>query len=244
MIKVKNVTLTYKGNTVLENISCEFTPGRITTLLGSSGSGKTSLLSVVAQLVKSYAGVVLCGDGDDIKTLSPVQRTAEIGLVFQSFNLFENMSVLQNCMGPLMTVVKQTKKRAQSIAQKQLERLDVLGLQDRLPSQLSQGQRQRVAIARALCFSPQALLLDEPTSGLDPVNSRRVAAIVRQLAGDGIAIVVATHDMDFVRQTLDRVYFIKQGKIIEYYDKRDPQGKCTAGSMIRSFIGEDKREEE
>jgi ABC-type polar amino acid transport system ATPase subunit len=238
MIIAKNVSLSYQKADKffwgLDQISCTVPRGRITTFLGKSGAGKTSLISCIAQLQQKFSGLITCG-GRDVRSLSPRERACSIGFVFQQFNLFPTLTVLENCVQPLTVVLKLSPATAQEQA---CEALQMVGVQEHsaaYPRQLSVGQQQRVAIARALCFKPAALLFDEPTSALDPENTAVIARIIKQLAQQGIAIGVTSHDMAFVRAIFDRVYFMQDGAIMEQYDKQ--QGvRLDEAPLIASFL--------
>lgn len=216
MVGCNNITVRHRQRntdvTILENVSLEFGRGAITCLLGPSGAGKTTLLRTIAQLHTNYHGIITV-EGIDTKTLTPAQRSAMIGLVFQHFNLFPHLTVIQNCMQPMMVVQGVTQELAQQQAMTILANLNISHLASQYPAQLSGGQQQRVAIARALCLAPRVLLLDEPTSALDPSNGILLQKLLRKLAAQGLTIVVSSHDMNFVQGILDRGYLIEEGTI-------------------------------
>ncbi len=223
MLVAKNILVHYQAargrlkTVALNNVSCELLPGRITSFVGKSGAGKTSLLQVMAHLKTDYQGSVHVGERD-LSSLSSGQRATTIGFVFQNFNLFAHLTVLQNCMQPLMVVKGHSSKDAQAKAVEILTMLDMDQYQHAYPSHLSGGQQQRVAIARALCLEPEILLLDEPTSALDPSNVANLQHLLRMLAARGITIALSSHDMRFVEGILDRVYLMDSGSIIENFD--------------------------
>lgn len=216
MITVKNLQLSYNKNLILQDIFCNIQPGRISTFIGTSGAGKTTLLKTVAGLNPIPLKTIFL-EGQDISTMTEQERSEKIGFVFQSFNLFWHMTVLENCMDPLL-IKKTPFKIAQKIAQEKLELLGMLEFKDAYPKQLSGGQQQRVAIARALCLNPAILVLDEPTASLDPINTNILVTILKNLAQSGITIITSSQDMSFVNKIFDQVYFMQNGKIIEYCD--------------------------
>jgi ABC-type polar amino acid transport system ATPase subunit len=225
MLVAKNIVVSYpevRGRTqniVLNNISCELEKGRMTCFVGNSGAGKTSLMHVLAHLKKEYQGSILI-DGENLALMSPEKRAATIGFVFQNFNLFEHMTVLENCMQPLMVVKGLSRDEAETKALETLKLFTMEVYQHTYPAQLSGGQSQRVAIARALCLEPKILLLDEPTSALDPSNIKNLKDILQMLIERGITIGLTSHDMNFVNSILDQIYLLNEGVIIESYNNR------------------------
>lgn len=220
MLIGNNITVRIGNNnemqTLLDRVSVTLLPGRITCFLGSSGAGKTTLLNTLAQL-QDYEGVIAI-ENQNLEELSSEIKSELVGIVFQQFNLFAHMNVLENCICALIHVRKMPRELAVQKATIILQRLGIQEFSQRFPSQLSGGQQQRVAIARALCLSPQVLLLDEPTSSLDPQNRYAVGDMLKQLAADGLAIGVSSHDTAFISSILDRAYLLDDGKIAEYYD--------------------------
>lgn len=217
MLKIQNLNVSYtrqkKEFTPLRNATCTIQSGRITTFLGKSGSGKTTLLRCIAGLQKYEGSIKL--NGVDLETQPPAQRSTLIGFVFQNFNLFPQLTVLENCTQPLIVVTGLPQKDAKQQAQEMLTRLGMSGYEDAYPSQLSGGQQQRVALARALGLHPQVLLLDEPTSALDSENSALLAMILKQLCAQGIAIALSSQDMTFVEMIKDNIYSIANETITE-----------------------------
>lgn len=231
MLRVKDLMVRLRDATILKGISCSLEPGRITLLIGKSGAGKTTLLRSMAGLVPITQGEITV-NGNDLCMLSSWQRAHEIGYVFQDFNLFANLTVLQNCIDPLLVqgvAYEQAERRAYRILQ-QLEMADFLHA---YPVQLSGGQQQRVAVARALCLQPCILLLDEPTASLDPLNSDILVTILRQLAQQGLTIALSSQDMSFVRKLFDRVYYLQAGTIVEVCDDITAVSSCL---LIEQFI--------
>lgn len=235
MIKVMNISVkASSGKVVLENVSCTACAGSITTLVGKSGAGKTTLLRAVAGLNMYDIGSIEV-DGTDLKTCTPVQRASLVGFVFQDFNLFENLTVLENCVQPMVVVKNQEKLAATRQAADLLSQLSMTQMLGAHPKNLSGGQRQRVAIARALCMGSKTLLLDEPTSALDPENSANLVAILKKLCQQGIAILMSSQDMSFVKQASDLLFLLDDGRIIDFYD---PQisGLMSEQSRLFNFM--------
>lgn len=203
--------------TVLNQVSFTIPNGRITAFIGPSGGGKTTLLRCCAALENTFSGSVLV-DGKEIGSLSQQERVHNVGFVFQQFNLFPHLTVFENCAAPLVyegsISVEVVAERAESV----LRSVGMLEHRSALPSQLSGGQQQRVAIARALMLQPRVLLFDEPTSALDPESTKALVTIVKQLASEGITIAFASHDMSFINEVRDRIYFVRDGAIVDSCD--------------------------
>ena len=213
MIETINIHKSFGQNNVLNGISAQFKPGKNNLIIGSSGSGKTTLLKSLVGLIPVADGSIIVNN-HQIMTLSPVQRSQEVGYVFQDFNLFENLSVFQNCMDPLLVhgiSYQEAELRVRAV----VDQLEMIASIHQYPSQLSGGQKQRIAIARALCLQPRVLLLDEPTASLDPVNTDILVTILKKLANQGLTIGLSSQDMSFVTKIFDRVYYMKDGQIIE-----------------------------
>lgn len=231
MVTVKNLSVTINNKTILNSISCTLLPGRITTFIGKSGAGKTTILQTLVGLNKVTAGSITIND-QQLDTLTATQRSKEIGYVFQDFNLFPNLSVLQNCSTPLKIHGMQNDQADQKALQI-LQSLDMQDFANAYPQHLSGGQKQRVAIARALCLQPKVLLLDEPTASLDPFNTDTLVDILKKLAASGLTIGVSSQDMNFVSRIFDQVYLIQDGKILEFCNKKNDVQKCP---QISKFI--------
>ncbi len=218
LIKVENLKKHYTGGVVkaLDGIDCEIKKGEVVVIVGPSGSGKSTFLRSLNLLEIPTSGKIYF-DGTDItaKKTNINTHRQRMGMVFQHFNLFPNMNVLKNMTKAPVTLLKKDKNEAEKQA---LELLDRVGLKDRAdayPSQLSGGQKQRVAIVRALCMEPEVMLFDEPTSALDPEMVGEVLEVMKNLAREGMTMVVVTHEMGFAREVGTRVIFMDEGKIIE-----------------------------
>lgn len=217
MIRVENVSKQFNKTRALKNVSLEVNKGDIISLIGPSGSGKSTLLRCIHGLEHVDSGKIYMDDEwmnpDDEKKFR-VQRN-RMGFVFQHFNLFPNMSVLQNCKLAQVEVLNKTDEEAEKTALEYLDKVGLLEKKDAYPNNLSGGQKQRVAIARALCMNPDIMLFDEPTSALDPEMIKEVLEVMKDLGKQGMTMVVVTHEMDFARKVGTRVVFLDQGEIIE-----------------------------
>ena len=200
----------------LRQVSATFIEGQVTAIVGTSGSGKSTFLRTLNRLEKHDGGQIVI-DGieldDDVKHLNAVRR--EVGMVFQSFNLFSHLTILRNITLAPMRVRKASKAEAEAKALALLERVGLKNQAHKYPVQLSGGQQQRVAIARALAMDPKVLLFDEPTSALDPEMVNEVLTVMRELAHTGITMLVVTHEMGFAREVADRIIFFDEGSILE-----------------------------
>lgn len=224
MITVNNLVVQIKKQTILRSLSCCLLPGRITTFLGKSGAGKTSLLKSLANLIEIASGDIII-NGQDITQLSDMQRAEQIGYVFQEFNLFPHYTVLENCTNPLIVRGIQPNDAEQE-ALRVLQTLNMQDFINKYPAELSGGQQQRIAIARALCLKPKVLLLDEPTASLDPINSDTLVNILQKYAQQGLIIGVSTQDVSFMNKIFDRVYYLEKGTIIEACEKKETVKNC------------------
>ena len=233
MIKGNNIVLKYIDKAVLREVSFEIPKGRITSFIGKSGAGKTSLLMCVANLSNHYEGQ-LTFKGKAIKEFTNKERVKHIGFVAQQFNLFPHMTVWQNCMHPMMTVLGLSEREAEEKAYQVLKALDMSEHKQKHPSKISGGQQQRVAIARALCMEPEVLLFDEPTSALDPESTRSLQNLLKELLKSDVTIALSSHDMPFVKSILDRVYFLENGKVVDFADM--PDEPPVEGGRIHDFL--------
>jgi general L-amino acid transport system ATP-binding protein len=201
---------------VLKDVSLEVAFGERVVVCGPSGSGKSTMIRCVNRLEQHQEGRIVV-DGieltDDLRALDAIRR--EVGMVFQSFNLFPHLTVLDNCTLAPIWVRKMPKKEAEELAMEYLRRVKIPEQALKYPGQLSGGQQQRVAIARALCMKPKIMLFDEPTSALDPEMIKEVLDTMVELAATGMTMMVVTHEMGFARQVADRVVFMDQGEIVE-----------------------------
>lgn len=217
MIRVENVSKQFNKTRALKNVNLEVNKGDIISLIGPSGSGKSTLLRCIYGLEHVDSGKIYMDDEwmnpDDEKKFR-VQRN-RMGFVFQHFNLFPNMSVLQNCKLAQVEVLNKTDEEAEKTALEYLDKVGLLEKKDAYPNNLSGGQKQRVAIARALCMNPDIMLFDEPTSALDPEMIKEVLEVMKDLGKQGMTMVVVTHEMGFARKVGTRVVFLDQGEIIE-----------------------------
>ena len=217
MIRVENVSKQFNKTRALKNVNLEVNKGDIISLIGPSGSGKSTLLRCIHGLEHVDSGKIYMDDEwmnpDDEKKFR-VQRN-RMGFVFQHFNLFPNMSVLQNCKLAQVEVLNKTDEEAEKTALEYLDKVGLLEKKDAYPNNLSGGQKQRVAIARALCMNPDIMLFDEPTSALDPEMIKEVLEVMENLGKQGMTMVVVTHEMGFARKVGTRVVFLDQGEIIE-----------------------------
>lgn len=216
IIQVDHLKKNFGENEVLKDIDFSVSKGEVTCIIGASGSGKSTLLRCINLLETPTDGRILF-HGTDIlnRKFKLRQYRARVGMVFQQFNLFENINVLQNCTVGQIKVLKRKKKQAEEIALKYLELTGMLPFINAKPSQLSGGQKQRVAIARALSMDPEVLLFDEPTSALDPEMVGEVLGVMRNLALSGMTMLVVTHEMAFAKDVSNRVVFMDNGVILE-----------------------------
>lgn len=215
-LEVKNLRKSFGNHEVLKDISLSVKQGEVISIIGSSGSGKSTILRCINLLEEPSGGDIII-EGKSILNDDAAKKEMRkvVGMVFQSFNLFENMNVLKNCMIGQIKVLKRNKEEAREIALKNLKSVGMDTYINAKPSQLSGGQKQRVAIARALSMNPKCLLFDEPTSALDPEMVSEVLDVIKSLAKTGLTMVVVTHEMQFARDVSDRVIFVDEGLIVE-----------------------------
>lgn len=217
ILEIKNLKKSYGKNEVLKDISLSVKEGEVISIIGSSGSGKSTFLRSI-NLLESPSGGEILFHGENVleKGYNLTAYREKLGMVFQSFNLFENLNVLENAIVAQTTVLKRDRKEAENIAKANLEKVG-MGEQywKAKPKQLSGGQKQRVAIARALSVNPEAILFDEPTSALDPEMVGEVLKTMQELSQTGLTMIIVTHEMEFARDVSDRVIFMDQGVIAE-----------------------------
>lgn len=214
-IEIKNLSKRFGDHEVLKDISLSIEQGEVVSIIGSSGSGKSTILRCINLLEEPTGGDIIVEGKSAIHELDKTILRKDIGMVFQSFNLFENMNVLNNCMIGQIKVLKRSKDEAREIAINNLKSVGMERFINAKPSQLSGGQKQRVAIARALSMNPKCLLFDEPTSALDPEMVNEVLDVIKSLAKTGLTMIVVTHEMQFARDVSDRVIFVDEGLIVE-----------------------------
>ena len=215
MIELKDVRKSFGKNEVLKGINLQIDKGEVVVIIGPSGSGKSTVLRTMNYLEEPTSGHVIV-DGMDLSDKNKLNAVrTEVGMVFQNFNLFPHMTVLDNLTLAPVNVRKTDKKEAQDIAMKLLERVGLADKAQIYPDSLSGGQKQRVAIARALAMKPKVMLFDEPTSALDPEMVREVLDVMKSLADEGMTMVIVTHEMGFAKEVADRVLFVDGGQILE-----------------------------
>ena len=216
MIELKNVNKWYGDYHALVDVNETITTGEVVVVCGPSGSGKSTLIRTINRLEEIQSGQILL-DGQDVHDpkLDVNHLRAGIGFVFQHFNLFPHLTVLENCTLAAVQLGKMSAAQAKERAMALLERVGLAHKADAIPNQLSGGQQQRVAIARALTLKPPIMLLDEPTSALDPEMVGEVLLVMRDLAKDGMTMVCVTHEMGFAREVADQVIFMDQGAVLE-----------------------------
>ena len=216
ILQVNHLSKSFGKHEVLKDINFTVKAGDVTSIIGASGSGKSTLLRCINLLEIPTSGEILF-HGENIHTQkggAPAYRT-RVGMVFQSFNLFNNMTVLENCMVGQTKVLKKHEKEAKDLAMQYLNKVGMAPYINARPRQLSGGQKQRVAIARALAMNPEVLLFDEPTSALDPEMVGEVLTVMRSLAKEGLTMLVVTHEMAFARDVSNHVVFMRDGVIWE-----------------------------
>ena len=214
--RLEHLEKTFGTHQVLRDISFAVNKGDVISIIGSSGSGKSTMLRCVNLLEEPTGGKIIF-EGKDIsgKELNLSQYRARVGMVFQQFNLFNNMNALENCVCPQLTVLHRKREEAEKIARDYLERVGMSAYCNARPAQLSGGQKQRVAIARTLSMNPDIILFDEPTSALDPEMVGEVLDVMQRLAKEGFTMLVVTHEMAFARDVSSRVIFMDGGVILE-----------------------------
>ena len=238
ILDIHHLSKTFGTNVVLRDIDFSVSSGDVTCIIGASGSGKSTLLRCLNLLETPTSGEVLF-HGQDItgaKVNAPAYR-AHVGMVFQSFNLFNNMNVLKNCMVGQIKVLKRNEEEAKKTALRFLDKVGMAPYINAKPSQLSGGQKQRVAIARALAMEPELLLFDEPTSALDPQMVGEVLEVIQNLAQEGMTMIIVTHEMAFARDVSNRVVFMANGVIAEQGSPQqifeNPQNRQTSEFLSR-----------
>ena len=216
VITLDHLEKSFGTNAVLKDINLTVNRGEVISVIGSSGSGKSTMLRCI-NLLESPTGGDILYEGVSIKykSVKLTEYRSKVAMVFQQFNLFNNMTALENCVKPQMIVLKRTKEEATRIALEYIEKVGMSAYVNARPSQLSGGQKQRIAIARALSMNPDVILFDEPTSALDPEMVGEVLEVMQSLAKSGYTMIVVTHEMGFAREVADRVLFMDGGLITE-----------------------------
>ena len=238
ILQVNHLSKSFGANLVLKDIDFTVEPGDVISIIGASGSGKSTLLRCINLLESPSSGEILY-HGKNVLTrgTDPAEYRSHVGMVFQSFNLFSNMTVLENCMVGQVRVLKRNRETAREHAMEYLERVGMAPYINARPRQISGGQKQRVAIARAMAMDPEVLLFDEPTSALDPEMVGEVLTVMRDLAGSGMTMLVVTHEMAFARDVSRRVVYMNDGVICEEGSPEeiftDPKKPETAAFLSR-----------
>ena len=222
IIELKKVNKWFDKFQVLKDIDLDVAPQEKIVICGPSGSGKSTLIRCINRLEEHQEGNITV-DGTELSesTKNIEKIRAEVGMVFQQFNLFPHLSILDNCTLDPIWVKKMAKKDAEELALKHLERVQILDQAQKYPGQLSGGQQQRVAIARALCMEPKIMLFDEPTSALDPEMIKEVLDVMVNLAKQGMTMIVVTHEMGFAKEVADQMIFMDEGMIVEKADTKE-----------------------
>ncbi len=214
MLTLKNITVSYQNNIILDDINLTINKGEVVSIIGPSGSGKSTLIRTMNYLVEPKSGeVIFEGEVLSNKNINEIRK--KIGMVFQQFELFPHLTVLDNMILAPVTLKMMTKAEAIIKANKLLERVNLLDKASSFPLKLSGGQKQRIAIVRALMMNPKVMLFDEPTSALDPEMVNEVLEVIRDLAKSGMTICIVTHEMKFAKEVSSRVLFVDQKKIVE-----------------------------
>ena len=241
LLKVEHLVKSFGTNNVLKDIDFSVNKGDVISIIGSSGSGKSTLLRCINMLEDATGGNIFFHGKNVLKgEVNEDKYRTKVGMVFQSFNLFNNMTALQNCVTGQMSVLRRSRAEAEKIAMEYLGRVGMTPYIHARPAQLSGGQKQRVAIARALAMEPEVLLFDEPTSALDPQMVGEVLDVMRSLAGDGLTMIVVTHEMAFARDVSTNVVFMADGVICEEGRPKDifenPQNPKTREFLSRFLV--------
>lgn len=242
VLEVHHLSKTFGKNVVLRDVDFRVDTGDVTCIIGASGSGKSTLLRCINMLETPTTGAVMFHELDiTSRDVNVSQYRSQVGMVFQNFNLFSNMTVLENCMVGQMKVLKKSRAEARKNAMQYLEKVGMAPYINAKPRQISGGQKQRVAIARALAMEPEVLLFDEPTSALDPQMVGEVLAVMRTLAKEGLTMIIVTHEMAFARDVSNHVVFMANGVIEEEGRPEDifgaPQKALTKEFLSRFMQG-------
>lgn len=237
-VSMNNIHKWYGTMHVLRDVNLQVATGERVVVCGPSGSGKSTLIRCINQLEEHHEGEIVVGGiklGHDVARLDSVR--SDVGMVFQSFNLFPHLTVLENCTLAPMLVRRVPRREAETLAKSYLERVRIPDQAHKYPGQLSGGQQQRVAIARALCMKPKIMLFDEPTSALDPEMVKEVLDTMVSLAKDGMTMICVTHEMGFAREVADRVVFMDRGEIVESGSPEE-MFSTPKSDRLRTFLGQ------
>ncbi|MBQ1757661.1 MAG: amino acid ABC transporter ATP-binding protein [Erysipelotrichaceae bacterium] len=215
MVEIRNIHKSFGTLEVLKGIDFSVDEGEVVCLIGRSGSGKSTMLRCINLLEIPDSGEIRVFGENILENRDVNSYRAKVGMCFQQFNLFTNMNVLENCVRPQMKVLRRTRKEAEEKALQLLAKVGMLDFSRASVNTLSGGQKQRVAIARALCMDPKLMLFDEPTSALDPEMVQEVLNVMRELAAEGLTMIIVTHEMRFAREVSDRIVFVDDGIIVE-----------------------------
>lgn len=241
MIRIRDLKKSFGSLQVLDGISLDVGKGEVMAILGPSGSGKSTLIRCINLLEKPTGGSIVL-DGMEItgrlKKKEQHELHTKVGMVFQHFNLFPHMTVLDNMTFSPRKVLKLSRQEAEKISRELLEKVGLADKADVYPSKLSGGQKQRVAIARALAMQPEVLLFDEPTSALDPEMVKEVLDVIKNLAGSGMTMLVVTHEMGFARQAADKICFVDAGKATVYPDPEEFFESGGGSERARRFLAQ------
>lgn len=234
MLKIKNLSKKINAHTILNNINLDLKSGDIAILLGPSGVGKTTLLRILNNL-ENYDNGTISLDSKILK-LNQTKKSSEIGMVFQHFNLFKNMTVLENITFALEKAANKTPKEAKTIANNLLKKFNLEDKANLYPNKLSGGQKQRLAIARTLSLKPKVICLDEPTSALDPNLTNQIAKIIQNLSSEGYIILLTTHDISLVKNLNGTIYLMEKGTIVNSVKSQEFATNPEDYPEIRKFI--------
>ena len=236
IVHVSHLKKSFKNLEVLQDISLDVREGEVVVIIGPSGSGKSTFLRCLNRLEEATGGEIVIDGVDITDKKCDINKVREkVGMVFQHFNLFNNMNVLRNLMLAPVDLKKKDRETARREAMEMLGRVGLADKADAYPHQLSGGQKQRVAIARALCMRPDIMLFDEPTSALDPEMVGEVLEVMKHLAHVGMTMVVVTHEMGFAREVGDRVLFMDEGRILEE-GKPEKLFECPENERLKAFL--------
>ena len=246
ILQVNHLSKSFGSHEVLRDIDFTVNKGDVTSIIGASGSGKSTLLRCINLLELPTSGQILY-HGRDVaaRGVKAPEYRSHVGMVFQSFNLFNNMTVLENCIVGQVKVLRRSREEARQHALQYLEKVGMTPYINAKPRQISGGQKQRVAIARALAMDPEVLLFDEPTSALDPEMVGEVLSVMRSLAQEGMTMLVVTHEMNFAKNVSSKVVFMEGGVVVEESDPtaffQNPKQE-RARAFLKTILGEERKE--